>query len=149
MTRTIEEIRKEIETYLENNEEEYNNMIEELDNYNGYLGDDRYYYMEELDELYHGTNPLEILERAYYGYDADTWTTDNQGNKTYGAFNPNRDYYTYNGYGNLISTDYKDYTDRLDHWFIDELIENYTELYDVPEEIITLIEEIEEIEENE
>lgn len=145
-TRTIEEIKEEITTYFENNEEEYNEVIEELDSYNGYLGDDRYYNMEDLDELYNGTEPTEILTRAFYGHDADSWELGRHEEKIYQAFNPNRDYFTYNGYGNLISTDYKDYTDKLDNYFIDELIEYAGNLYNIPEEVQALIDEIEEIE---
>lgn len=145
-TRTIEEIKEEITTYFENNEEEYNEVIEELDSYNGYLGDDRYYYMEDLDEFYRDTEPTEILTRAFYGHDADSWKIGRHEEKIYQAFNPNRNYFTYNGYGNLISTDYKDYTDKLDNYFIDELIEYAGSLYNIPEEVQTLIDEIEEIE---
>lgn len=143
--RTVDEIREEIEKYFKENEEEYNTVIEDLDSYNGYLGDDRYFYMEELDELYTGTEPTEMLTRAFYGYDADTWTTDGSGNKTYGAFNPNREYFTYNGYGNLVSTDYKNYTDKLDRWFIDAVIENAQYLY-LPDEVAALLDELAEIE---
>lgn len=145
-TRTIEKIKEEITTYFENNEEEYNEVIEELDSCNGYLGDDRYYNMEDLDELYNGTEPTEILTRAFYGHDADSWELGRHEEKIYQAFNPNRDYFTYNGYGNLISTDYKDYTDKLDNYFIDELIEYAGNLYNIPEEVQALIDEIEEIE---
>ena len=110
--------------FFKNNEDEFNAAIEELDSYNGYLGDDRYYNMDELDEFYSGTEPTEILRRAFYGYDEDTYTTDAHGNREYGAFNPNRDYFTYNGYGNLVSADYKDYSARLDHWAIESMREN-------------------------
>lgn len=145
-TRTSEEIRKSMIEYFENNEEEYNEVIEELDNYNGYLGDDRYYEMYLLDEFYNGVDPSEILTRAFYGHDADAWEFDRHENRIYQAFNPNREYFTYNGYGNLISTNYKDYSDRLDNYFIDEIIENAGNLYDIPEEIENLIKELEEIE---
>ena len=45
--RTAVEITKEIIEYFKNNEEIFNECIEELDNYNGYLGDNRYYFMDE------------------------------------------------------------------------------------------------------
>lgn len=142
-TRTIEEIKEEIRTYFEENEEEYNEVIEDLDSWNGYLGDDRYYNMEELDELYNDTEPTEILTRAFYGY--DEMYTDNDGHHPE-PFNPNRDYFRYNGYGNLVSTDCKDYTDRLDNYFIDAVIEHAGQLYNIPEEVQELIDEIEELE---
>ena len=115
---------KKIIDYFNDNEDIFNSCIEELDNYNGYLGDYRYYSMDELDEFYNGTEPLEILRRAYYGRDDDTYTTDSNGNRTYGEFNPNRDYFYYNGYGNLVSTNYKDYSAHLDAYAIESMSEN-------------------------
>ena len=118
------EVIEKIIAYFEENEAVFNACIEELDSYNGYLCDDRYYYMEELEEIYSGKDPIEILQRAYYGYDADTWHTDSHGEKEYGPFNPNRDYFYFNGYGNLISTDYKDYSHCLDTYVVEEMREN-------------------------
>lgn len=123
---------------FEENEELFNSTIEELDSWNGYLGDDRYYDMEYLNEFYNSTEPLELLQRVYFGRDDDNWTTDNNGNKIYGEFNPNRDYFCYNGYGNLVSSDYKDYSYKLDEWFIDSLLENYHHLY-LDDEVIEII----------
>lgn len=130
--------------YFQENEEEFITLIEELDSYNGYLGDDRYYNMEDLDEFYSGTEASEVLRRAFYGHDAETWTTDSHGEKEYGPFNPNRNYFYYNGYGNLVSADYKDYSDKLDEYFIDEIIDNAGQLYEIPEEVQEIIDSIEE-----
>lgn len=141
---TREEATKRIIEYFEENENEYNATIEELDSYNGYLGDDRYYNMDVLDEFYSGVEATEILNRAFYGYDSETWTIDKSGEKIYGSFNPNREYFSYNGYGNLVSSDYKDYSDKLDHWFVDSLIDNIGSLYDVPAEVQDIIDNIEE-----
>lgn len=143
MTRTNEEIREEIKKYFKEHEDEYNEVIEDLDGYNGYLGDDRYWNMEDLDELYNGTEPTEILTRAFYGY--DEMYQDENGNHPE-PFNPNRDYFRYNGYGNLVSTDCKDYSGRLDNYFIDEVIDNADNLDTIPDEVKELIEEIEAIE---
>ena len=135
--------------FFKNNEDEFNAAIEELDNYNSYLGDDRYYSMDELDEFYSGTEPTEILRRAFYGYDEDTYTTDAHGNREYGAFNPNRDYFTYNGYGNLVSADYKDYSAHLDHWAIESMRENraYIDTIDDNPELSELFNALEECDE--
>lgn len=132
--------------YFEENEEVFNNCIEELDNWNGYLGDSRYYEMEMLQELYNGVDPIELLNRAYFGHDAETWTTDAYGNKTYGAFNPNRTYFYYNGYGNLISADYKDYSDLLDAYVVDAMNDNrmHIDTIEDNEELTALFDELEE-----
>lgn len=144
-TRTAEEITRDIIAYFKENEDTYNQAAEELDAYNGYLGDARYYSMDELDELYNGTEPSKILRRAFYGYDEETWTTDASGNKTYGQFNPNREYFRYNGYGNLVSADYKDYTGLLDHYIIESMLENrnYIDAIDDTPELSALFDELE------
>lgn len=137
---------EKIIAYFEENEGTFNACIEELDGYNGYLGDDRYYDMEQLQELYHGVDPIEILQRAFYGYDADTWTTDSRGDKTYGAFNPNRDYFYYNGYGNLVSSNYKDYSYKLDAYAIESMLENryYIDSIDNDDVLTALFDKLEE-----
>lgn len=144
-TRTQEEITADIIEYFENNEDIFNDCMEELDSYNGYLGDDRYFSMDELDELHNGTEPSELLRRAFYGYDEETYTTDKDGNKNYGAFNPNRDYFRYNGYGNLVSADYKDYTAMLDKYAVESMSENrdYIDSIDDNEELTALFDELE------
>ena len=128
-----ETIEKIIE-YFNNNEEVFNAAIEELDSYNGWLNDNRYYEMECLTEFYAGADPIELLNRAYFGRDDETWTTDSSGNKTYGSFNPNRDYFYYNGYGNLISADYKDYTGYIDAYAVEAMSENRGYIYTIEED---------------
>ena len=123
-TRTAEKIMEEIIAYFDEHEDIYNEAAEELDAYNGYLGDDRYYSMDELDDLYSGTEHTEILYRAFYGHDEDVWTINKYGGKEYGPFNPNREYFTFNGYGNLVSSNYKDYSSHLDHYIIESMLEN-------------------------
>lgn len=143
--RTAEEITTDIIAFFKDNKDIFNEAIEELDAYNGYLGDDRYFKMEELDEHYIGIEPSEILRRAYYGYDAETYTTDGSGNREYGQFNPNRDYFTYNGCGNLVSADYKDYTGYLDKYAIEAMSENrrYIDSIEQSDELAALFDELE------
>lgn len=149
--RTTEEVTAEIIEYFENNEDIFNDCMEELDSYNGYLNDDRYFSMDELDELYNGTEPSELLRRAFFGYDEETYTTDGSGNKIYGAFNPNRDYFRYNGYGNLVSADYKDYSGMLEPFAIEVMRENrdYIDSIDDEEELSALFDELEAVAEEE
>lgn len=115
---------EKIIAYFRENEDTFCECIEQLDSWNGYLGDDRYYMMEELDEFYHDTPASELLARAYYGHDEDSYTVDQYDQRHYDAFNPNREYFRYNGYGNLISTDYKDYSDHLDQYAINEMADH-------------------------
>lgn len=141
----ITAITADILAYFKENKDIFNECIEELDSYNGYLGDNRYYAMDELDEFYNGVDPSEILNRAFYGYDSETYITDGSGNREYGAFNPNREYFTYNGYGNLVSSDYKDYSAYLDDFTIEVMSENRSEIdsIDDDETLAALFDELE------
>lgn len=140
---------KKIIDFFKENEELFNSCIEELDGYNGFLGDDRYYPMEELNELYRDTEPLEMLYRVFYGRDDDTWTTDAHGEKSYGEFNPNRNYFYYNVYGNLVSSDYKDYSAYLDYYTIENMSNNRRWINSIEDdaELSALFDELEEDEE--
>ena len=144
-TRTREEIINAIIAHFEANEETFNDCIEELDSYNGYLNDDRYYTMDMLNEFYNGTEPIEILYRVFYGYDEDNYTTDSNGNRTHSEFNPNREYFRYNGYGNLVSANYKDYSAHLDSYTIESMSENrqYIDSIENDEELNALFDELE------
>ena len=93
--------------------------------------DDRIYRMEELDEIYSGTEATEVLRRAFYGHD------DFGTEKTDTEFNPNRDYFYFNGYGNLVSCEYLDWNQYGERYccsiidesaMIDYMIDNETGL---------------------
>ena len=137
------EVVENIKDYLTENPTDFEQIAEELDNIDGFLGDDRYYAMEELDDVYEGEAPTEVLRRAFFGYDEDTYTTDAHGERNYGEFNPNRDYFHFNGYGNLVSTDYKDYSSYLDEDFIRAMIEHRDAL-NLDFELENLLDEAEE-----
>lgn len=128
---TSQEIKAKIKEYFEENPDVFSDAIEELDSYNGCLGDDRIEPMDMLDEIYCETEPSEVLRRAFYGYDAETWSLDSDGDKRYGAFNPNREYFYFNGYGNLVSTDTRDYSDRLDDNIIEEFYERRPDIWTI------------------
>lgn len=128
--------------YFRENEDVFTETIEELDSWNGYLGDDRYYSMEEMNDLFSGQSVEWILCRAFFGYDEETWTINSDGTKEYGHFNPCRDYFSFNGYGNFVSADFKDYSDKLDNWFIDQLLQYRNNLY-LNDEIVKLLDDIE------
>lgn len=131
--------------FFEENEDIFNSCIEELDSYNGFLGDGRYYEMEMLNEFYSSQDPIEILQRAYFGRDDDTWATDSSGNKEYGEFNPNRDYFYFNGYGNLVSSNYKDYSAHLDEYAVDAMRDarQWIDTIEDSEELSQLFDELE------
>ena len=116
------ELREKLISYFRDNEDDMNDVMEQLDNWNGFLGDDAYFPMDELYDFYNISNRDDfnnLMARIFYGH-------DQYGDET--AFNPNREYFSYNGYGNLVSSDYKDYTNKFDDYFIDEVIENRDEI---------------------
>ena len=144
--KTREQIINAIISLFENDTELFNTCIEELDGYNGYLGDDRFYSMDELPELLCGYDSIELLNRAYFGNDLDGGYIDAD-RQIYGSFNPNRDYFRFNAYGNLESTDYIDYSDYIDDYAIEQMLENRADIYDIDEnpELSALFDELENI----
>lgn len=146
--RTEEEIKQELKDLFEEDNALFNETIEELDSYDGYLGDDRYYLMENLTD-YIDTSDLwsSLINRMFYGRDDDCYITNSQGEKEYSQFNPNREYY-YDAYGNLVSSDDKDYSDFLDDYFIDNLLENRSYL-NIDTDIEALLDELENAEQGE
>lgn len=139
-----------IKLFIED-EEFFNNCIEELDGYNGYLGDDRYYSMDEINEFYSSTDVTNLMQRIYFGYSEDETYTDEHGQIIHCPFNPNQDYFTYNGYGNLVSAWYKDYYNFLDEWLIEDLTKYRQWVYSIEDDarLVELMDELEELEQAE
>ena len=102
--------------YYEKNPVDFENDIEELNNCTGCLYDHKIYPMNELNKFFSNKKPDEIIRWAFYGY-------DNSYKKPL-PFNPNREYFYFNGYGNLVSIDKKDYSDYLDEAFVQDIIDN-------------------------
>ena len=48
---------------------EFNELITEVNNYDGALGEYRFYYMDELDELFYGVKPTELLSKLEDNFD--------------------------------------------------------------------------------
>ena len=73
--------------------------------------DDAIESMDLLDEVYADLTPTEVLTRAFfggrYGFDNDN-------------FNPNDEYFYWNGYGNLVSVNECDYLECLKDKIYDE-----------------------------
>ena len=124
--------------YYQEHEDDFNRDIEELDCWSEILGDSRVKQMDRLDEIYQGKEATEILRRAYFGRDDDSYYYDENGKRFYGEFNPNRDYFYFDGYENLVSTDKRDYSDYLDIYNVQDIIDNecHLGLSDGAQEII-------------
>lgn len=138
MTNTITKntIINDIINFFKNNTDLFNDCIEQLDGYNGYLNDDRYYDMYDIDELLTGKTATEILNMAFFG-----------GDEFGGSFNPNSDYFKFNAYGNLISSDHIDYSYYIDEYAIISMMENrqYIDSIDWDERLAKLFDQLEEL----
>lgn len=60
--------------------------------------DDAYYDMSMIDEMFEGKSNTYVLQRAYFG-GAYGWKNEHV------PFDPNADYFAFDGYGNLLSID--------------------------------------------
>lgn len=90
--------------------EQLEEMVREVNSWDGSLGEFEYYEMEQINELLHGVEPLEILRMAHYG-----------------EFDWNDDYFTINAYGNLESCSENDFHgDLID--YSKEIVGRYNEL---------------------
>lgn len=116
-------LQQELLAYYMKNTEDFNYDIEELDSWNGYLGDDKVIPMDELDEVFQGVDPSEIVRRSFFGFDEPYAKSEARH-----SFNPNRDYFYFSGYGNLVSTDERDYSGYLDEDFVQDIIDNEANL---------------------
>lgn len=131
--------------YFKENDDAFTDCIEELDAYNGYLGDNRIYPMDELEDIVSGYDKMDLLNMAYFGNDDDDWIMENGEKKNVYSFNPNRDYFYFNGYGNLCSTSWKDYSAHLDHYAVEAMEENrsYIDTIEGDPELSELFDELE------
>ena len=90
--------------------EQLEEMVREVNGWDGSLEEFEYREMEQINELLHGVEPLEILRMAHFG-----------------EFDWNDDYFTIDVYGNLDSIDENEFHGEL----IDnskEIVERYNEL---------------------
>lgn len=66
-------------------------LLQHMNAYDGCFEESTYYDMDEFDEFLDGRTPLEIARMIFFG-----------------NFNPNDDYFRFNGYGNLESANWGD-----------------------------------------
>lgn len=87
--------------------EELKEMVREVHGWDGSLENYEYYEMEQINELFHDAEPLELLRMAHFG-----------------DFNWNDEYFQINVYGNLESYRELDVEIQLEA-NQDEIIEHY------------------------
>ena len=108
---SYDDLRDEALELLENDEVLFNDMCEELDSWDGFLGDSRRMEMEMIDEFF--SSPSEALSKIDFD-----------------DFNYNHDYFYFDNWGNICSSDDKDYSD--DHTaeeVLDAVIDNACHIF--------------------
>ena len=90
--------------------EQLKEMVQEVNSWDGSLGDYDYMEIEQINELFHSVEPLEILRMAHFG-----------------EFDWNDDYFIVNDYGNLESINEFEFEELLKDNQA-EITERYNEL---------------------
>ena len=90
--------------------EQLREMLQEVNSWDGSLGDYDYMEIEQINELFHSVEPLEILRMAHFG-----------------EFDWNDDYFIVNDYGNLESINEFEFEELLKDNQA-EITERYNEL---------------------
>ena len=109
----INYIEKKMTDYWESHNDSFSQVCENLDSWDGFLGNDRLYPMDELDELLYGKKPSEVLQMV---------DTDD--------FNYNDDYFYYDADNRICSTDEKEYFNDFDYSEVfEKLIDDYGKIF--------------------
>lgn len=90
--------------------EQLQEMVREVNGWDGSLEEFGHREMEQINELFHSVEPLEILRMAHFG-----------------NFNWSDDYFTINAYGNLDSINEFEFEKEIKDGH-DEIVERYNEL---------------------
>ena len=108
----ISYIKNRIINYWKAHNDSFSKICEELDSWDGFLGDDRCYSMDEIDDILGNKKPSEFLQMI---------DTDN--------FNYNDGYFYYND-DRICSTNEKDYFNYVDYSEVfEKLIGDYGKIF--------------------
>lgn len=86
-------------------------LLQYMNRYDGCFDDATYYDMDEFDEFLDGYNPLQIAQMIFFG-----------------EFNPNDDYFRFDGYGNLESAEWGDVVAEAED-LVDDIFDHLTHYY--------------------
>lgn len=114
----------EIKELLESDDDLLNEVVVNYLEENNWTND-IWIDMDNFDEYMSGLSPIEIAQRVFYG-----------------DFYPNHNYFKFNGYDNVVSSDYLDYKDYLDDVLNYISREEYSDNMEI-QEIIDKYEDIE------
>ena len=117
-----EKVKERLLKYFEENEDVFNEVILNLGCLSGILEHDKFYDMPELQYFFNEypcESVVDLLLKAHCGKDLDSQDK---------PFNPTRDYFRFDAYGNLESTNYPDYSSHLGDEFLEQVIKYKDEL---------------------
>ena len=135
---SLEELKSNIESALEADDDLIFNTFQEINSYNGQWDDDAWYDMDMIGEiLADDSDPLYLVYRFFYGSSA---YNENQ------PANPNDSYFRLNGYGNVETADSPGFVmNQVDKYWASEIasyiVDNLDESFDLPSEIQELVDE--------
>ena len=122
---------KELKELLEKNESVLNEIVSCLNSNDGSFENDVWYDMDMLDDYLSGMSAWEVLRLGFYGSDEDRENS---------SFNPMRNYFRFDAYGNLESCDYIDYS-----YLIDDVVEIIMNDTDVVDNVLYVIDDSDEL----
>ena len=86
-------------------------LLQHINAYDGNFDEANYYDMDEFDDFMSNYTPMEIAQMIYFG-----------------EFNPNDEYFHFNGYGNLESANWGDVVDVAEN-LVDDIIDHLVNSY--------------------
>lgn len=128
-SRASEEIKAELFDYLDNDRYVFINLLEDLDNWNGYLQDERSYPMYMLEEYHQGVTLSEFLKNLTYKFSIDD------------------DFFRYTIYG-LESETEEEREDRYwanygYPWIVDDILKYRAHINEIDIDLTNLLDELE------
>lgn len=138
--RTREEIIDDIYDYIKSDGDLASVLAEQLGCVNG---DELWRDMDEFDSVLDGYSPSEIVSMTFHGGDI-SWEGEIRG-----EFNPNAEYFKFNDYGNLVSSDWANYSSYFTKEAVEDLANEHWWHLDLPKDLAEMFEELDELDEDE
>lgn len=107
---TVDEVLSVCEQWFYHQDDDFIEAVEALDDWNGWLGDDRRYEMYEIGDCLGHLTITEFVDILDSNFDKD------------------EEYFYIDSWGEICSTDYKDYNDYLDRYFVETFLTDYPSL---------------------
>lgn len=114
-------------------------LLEELDDINGILGDDRLCPMSELTDSLSARDPYDAFLSGVYSYGIYSLLLPHNSARDHDIFDPTDDYYFIDSYGRVVSVAERVYP--IYNSYVDSLLENMSKLH-IPTDLQTALEKV-------